>query len=275
MFFCDPCNKHNGLDAWMIASRGPCEICGEVADCYDVPSSLLPFKPLIPHNQPFPNSEETTAMTTSKNIKPTVGLWIRERRKEGEDEPYREIVEVDDTHVHLLNPETERVSKVSFDRIGRYEIDPDRLPNGTQEASTSSLPPSSSSPGIVAGYDFKNASFIGDKIIEIRARLELLKPYVEEFHTLGNALNALEGSARNNTTTKPDGNVVGRRGRPRGTGHRAQQVIDFIRQNGPSTVSEIAEGIECSSNYLYRVVPELRKDGKLIKSGNSWALPEA
>lgn len=42
MFFCDPCRVANGWPGIVALSRGPCEVCGTVADCYDVPSKHLP-----------------------------------------------------------------------------------------------------------------------------------------------------------------------------------------------------------------------------------------
>ena len=42
MFYCDPCAKKNEWQEGFMKSRGPCEICGRVALCNDVPSSALP-----------------------------------------------------------------------------------------------------------------------------------------------------------------------------------------------------------------------------------------
>lgn len=45
MFFCEPCKeRHRWPMAWhgLFASHGPCEVCGTVADCYEVPSMHLP-----------------------------------------------------------------------------------------------------------------------------------------------------------------------------------------------------------------------------------------
>jgi hypothetical protein len=42
MFFCEACNKRNEWPGIIPMSTGPCEICGTVAACYDIPSSALP-----------------------------------------------------------------------------------------------------------------------------------------------------------------------------------------------------------------------------------------
>jgi hypothetical protein len=46
MFFCRPCKEKKGWPTpWhgLFGSHGPCEVCGVVSDCYDVPSSQLPL----------------------------------------------------------------------------------------------------------------------------------------------------------------------------------------------------------------------------------------
>jgi hypothetical protein len=43
MFYCDACAKKYQWPTWMSkSSRGRCEMCGRVKDCYDVPSRALP-----------------------------------------------------------------------------------------------------------------------------------------------------------------------------------------------------------------------------------------
>lgn len=43
MFYCDACREKREWPESFLKSRGPCEICRKVADCNDVPSSLLPL----------------------------------------------------------------------------------------------------------------------------------------------------------------------------------------------------------------------------------------
>jgi hypothetical protein len=42
MFYCDDCAKENGYPETIMKSQGPCECCGKVALCNDMPSSKLP-----------------------------------------------------------------------------------------------------------------------------------------------------------------------------------------------------------------------------------------
>jgi hypothetical protein len=41
MFYCDECAEKNGYPQSIIRSHGPCECCGKIRDCSDVPSSNL------------------------------------------------------------------------------------------------------------------------------------------------------------------------------------------------------------------------------------------
>ena len=46
MFYCEDCKEKNKYPESIRVSYGRCEICGETAECYDVPSSHLPKEPL-------------------------------------------------------------------------------------------------------------------------------------------------------------------------------------------------------------------------------------
>lgn len=41
MFYCDDCREKQNWPEGFAKSEGPCECCGEVAPCNDVPSKLL------------------------------------------------------------------------------------------------------------------------------------------------------------------------------------------------------------------------------------------
>jgi CRP-like cAMP-binding protein len=61
-----------------------------------------------------------------------------------------------------------------------------------------------------------------------------------------------------------------RRGRPRGSGTRALQAEKLVKENPGITISELASKMKIKPNYLYRVLPQLQKDGKLRKRGSGW-----
>jgi len=151
------------------------------------------------------------------------------------------------------------------------------------------------------------ADFLDEKHKEIQARLKELKPLVEEYALLEQADAALSGlggsrssaSAATATASAPaaapaasapaaprrtrrassgrraaasSGSGSGRRGRPRGSGTRATQALDLVKSRPGITIPEMAEAMGIQQNYLYRVLPGLAEEGKVVKSGRGWHL---
>ena len=120
--------------------------------------------------------------------------------------------------------------------------------------------------------------FLDEKRKEIQARLKELRPLVDEYHRLEAAEQALSGvdgtsSAAAPTTTRRrrrTGSTTGRRGRPRGSGTRAAQAEQLVKDQPGITIPEIASKLGMKQNYLYRVMPQLASDGKIVKSGRGW-----
>jgi hypothetical protein len=130
------------------------------------------------------------------------------------------------------------------------------------------------------------ADFLDEKRKEIQARLKELRPLVDEFHRLEAAERALSGvgngaSAAPATTRRArrssgggGGRATGRRGRPRGSGTRAQEALKLVTDNPGITIPELADKMGIKQNYLYRVMPTLAEEGRVIKSGRGWHLRE-
>ena len=123
------------------------------------------------------------------------------------------------------------------------------------------------------------ADFLEEKRREIAQRLKELKPLVEEYHSLEGALAALEGvrrpgaaSSRTTASTprRRRSSTNGRRGRPKGSGTRAQQTLSLVTQSPGITIPELADKMGIKQNYLYRVLPGLESDGKVRKDGRGW-----
>lgn len=128
--------------------------------------------------------------------------------------------------------------------------------------------------------------FLEEKRSEIDARLKELKPLVDEYHRLEAASRALAGVESNGnggaTRTRrtgggggtarkaSSGTGTGRRGRPKGSGNRAQEALALIKARPGITIPELAEEMGIKQNYLYRVMPQLAEDGKVTKSGRGW-----
>ena len=124
------------------------------------------------------------------------------------------------------------------------------------------------------------ADFLDEKRKEIQARLKELRPLVDEFHRLEAAERALSGmegkpAAAAGTTRRrraSSSSSTGRRGRPRGSGTRAAQALQLVEENPGITIPKLAEAMGIKQNYLYRVMPGLADEGKVVKSGRGWHL---
>jgi hypothetical protein len=119
----------------------------------------------------------------------------------------------------------------------------------------------------------------------VEKRLRELEPLVQEHAQLRAALSALErtaGRERPVATSGPKrqrvaaaGSGAKRRGRPRGSGARAEQVVGLVRSEPGITIAELAKRMKIKPNYLYRVVPQLEKAGQLAKRGKGYHPPES
>jgi len=130
------------------------------------------------------------------------------------------------------------------------------------------------------------ADFLDEKRDEIGARLKELRPLVEEYQRLEAAAAALAGvsapsasaprasrvSARaRRSAPKTDGPTTrGRRGRPRGSGKRSDEAFALVKANPGITIPQIAERMGIKQNYLYRVLPSLASEGRILKDGRGW-----
>lgn len=125
--------------------------------------------------------------------------------------------------------------------------------------------------------------FLEEKKREIKSRMDELKPLVDEFHRLESAHDALDGvgtagaQSRRGAGAKRSGNADGSpgRGRPKGSGTRAKEALRFVKDRPGITIPEIAEAMDIKQNYLYRVMPDLQKDGLVRKEGRGWHAMDA
>jgi hypothetical protein len=151
--------------------------------------------------------------------------------------------------------------------------------------------------------------FLDEKRREISARLNELKPLVEEYSRLQAAAAALDGVGGASTTStrasvssvaatprrrgpgrprgsktstpakaaaKPAAAAKGaapkrRAGRRKGSGTRAAQALSFVQGQPGITIPELAAKMGIKQNYLYRVLPALEEEGKVAKQGRGWS----
>jgi hypothetical protein len=124
--------------------------------------------------------------------------------------------------------------------------------------------------------------FLDEKKREIRSRMDELKPLVDEYRRLQDAHDALDGvgatsrsgSGRRAAGPKRGGDGNGGesrgRGRPKGSGTRAKEALQLVKDRPGITIPEIAKAMDIKQNYLYRVMPDLEKDGLVRKEGRGW-----
>jgi ribosomal protein S25 len=124
------------------------------------------------------------------------------------------------------------------------------------------------------------ADFLDEKRKEITARLKELRPLVDEYQRLEAAERALSGvndskaaapaASAPAPTRRRRRTADGRRGRPRGSGTRAEQARKLVNEQPGITIPELADKMGIKQNYLYRVMPQLADDGHVVKSGRGW-----
>jgi transposase-like protein len=61
-----------------------------------------------------------------------------------------------------------------------------------------------------------------------------------------------------------------RRRRRRRGGTRADQAVNLVKQNPGISASEIAKQMKIKPNYLYRVLGEMEKEGRVTKKGREY-----
>jgi len=120
---------------------------------------------------------------------------------------------------------------------------------------------------------------MADVLSELRSglekRLRELEPLVKEHAQVREALAALKGastrtrraatSAAKRPAAAKNGAGPRRRGRPGGTGARAQEALQHVREHPGITIAELSKRMKIKPNYLYRVLPQLEKAGHVKK----------
>jgi hypothetical protein len=135
------------------------------------------------------------------------------------------------------------------------------------------------------------ADFLDQTRHEIGARLNELKPLVDEYKRLEAAAVALDGvtgppaasaprstrraPARAGASTRARGAARGRgrgrgRGRPKGSGKRGGEALALVQAHPGITIAELADKMGMRKNYLYRLLPGLVDEGLVVKDGRGW-----
>ena len=121
-------------------------------------------------------------------------------------------------------------------------------------------------------------SFVDSTVKEIENRLSELR---QEVGRLEAALAALAGARRGpgrppkaatgrTRARRTTGRRTGARRGRRGGNTRANQALELVRGKPGITIPEVAKAMKIQPNYLYRVLPQLAKEGKVRKDGQGW-----
>ncbi len=117
-------------------------------------------------------------------------------------------------------------------------------------------------PSVSSAVD-QAASLLKDRIDELEGELSKLQ------RALANLTDGRQGrrgpgrprgSATRSTTTR----------RRRRGGTRADQAVKLIKANPGISASEIAKRMKIKPNYLYRVLGDLQKEGRVKKAGRKY-----
>jgi predicted HTH transcriptional regulator len=111
------------------------------------------------------------------------------------------------------------------------------------------------------------ATLLKDRIGELESELAKLQRALS---------NLTDGRQGRRGPGRPRGSRAGttttRRRRRRRGGTRSDQAVKLIKQNPGISASEIARKMSIQPNYMYRVLGDLQKEGKVKKSGRQYSV---
>ena len=131
------------------------------------------------------------------------------------------------------------------------------------------------------------ADVLGDIRSDLEKRLRELEPLIKEHAQVREALDALKGAGVRVQRVQPATSTVRRPrsanastatrgpGRPRATTARAQEALKLVHRHPGITIGEMAKRMKIKPNYLYRILPDLEKDGKVNKRDKGYHPPES
>jgi sugar-specific transcriptional regulator TrmB len=116
-------------------------------------------------------------------------------------------------------------------------------------------------PSVTSAVD-QAANLLKERIDELEGELSKLQ------RALSNLTDGRQGR-RGPGRPRGSASTPTRRRRRRG-GTRADQAVKLIADNPGITASEIARQMKIKPNYLYRVLGDLQKEGRVKKSGRKY-----
>ncbi len=111
------------------------------------------------------------------------------------------------------------------------------------------------------------ASILKGRIHELEGELGKLQ---RALASLTDGREGRRGPGRPRGSSRAASGTTRTRRRRRG-GTRADQAVKLIQANPGISASEIAKQMKIKPNYLYRVLGDLQKEGKVKKSGRTYS----
>jgi DNA invertase Pin-like site-specific DNA recombinase len=111
-----------------------------------------------------------------------------------------------------------------------------------------------------------------DRLRERLAELDAERKEIEQVLGMGGKGRGgrRPGRPRGSGTKGTASTAAPRRRRRRKGGTRADQAVKLVEDNPGITAADIAKAMKIKPNYLYRVLGELEKEGRVTKKGRKY-----
>jgi DNA-binding transcriptional ArsR family regulator len=105
-----------------------------------------------------------------------------------------------------------------------------------------------------------------DEVIgQMKQRRDELAPLAQEYTEIGEALSKLNGIDKAEPNLSPPRAKKAKRGRPRGAGKTMTRIVQLVEREPGLNITEIAKRLRMRPNYLYRALPRLEEEGKVVQ----------
>lgn len=108
-------------------------------------------------------------------------------------------------------------------------------------------------------------TIVQEAVQKWEARLEELRPSVEEASEIEDALKAMGHTTRQTRGRRSGGGNRGRR-----NGGRRDEFVKLVQENPGITVGDAAKAMKINPNYLYRVAKDAVADKAVKKEGQGY-----
>ena len=114
----------------------------------------------------------------------------------------------------------------------------------------------------------------------IEERLSELRPLLEEYRCLKDVMAALGPVEESRAGVSSSGKRASRPGGPSGSGAHAAagdivaRVLSVVQAHPGITIPELTTKLNPKPKAVYRILQELKREGKVAKRGRGWLIPD-